>query len=126
MNFKTGSFFMDGNLVVCHEVKSNLQIRTKAYKQLTSRKFVMTWRSLGNVFHADGPVMLMSKMRICVRAKSLPYWIEFLAVADPRFWIRGVKFQKVRPKPPILCNVTVSLHFTWNDWNQNENWNLWK
>jgi len=32
-------------------------------------------------------------------------------VADPGFWIRGVKFQKFRPKPPILCHVTVALHF---------------
>ena len=37
---------------------------------------------------------------------------EETAVADPVFWIRGVKFQKFRPKLPILCNVTVSLHFT--------------
>jgi len=28
---------------------------------------------------------------------------------DPGFWIRGVKFHKVRPKPPILCSVTVGL-----------------
>jgi len=35
------------------------------------------------------------------------------AVADPGFWIRGVKFKKFRPKPPIPCNVTVGgLHFT--------------
>jgi len=31
-------------------------------------------------------------------------------VADQGFWIRGVKFQKFIPKPPILCNVTVGLH----------------
>ena len=50
----------------------------------------------------------------------------FIAVADPGFWIRGVKFQKFRPKPSILCNVRVGLHFTWDDWNQYENWYLWK
>src|SRR6218665_388211 len=27
------------------------------------------------------------------------------------FGSEGVKFQKFRPKPPILCNVTVGLHF---------------
>ena len=30
-------------------------------------------------------------------------------VADPEFWIRGVNIQKFRPKPPILCNVSVGL-----------------
>jgi len=34
------------------------------------------------------------------------------AVADPGFWIRGVNFNKFRPKPPIFCNVTVGLDFT--------------
>ena len=50
------------------------------------------------------------------------------SVADPGFWIRAVKFHKFSPKPPKLCTVTVGLglHFTWNDWNQYENWNLWK
>src|SRR6218665_625356 len=37
---------------------------------------------------------------------------ERKSVADPEFWIRGVKFKKFRPKPPILCNVTVGLHCT--------------
>ena len=40
------------------------------------------------------------------------------SVADPGFWIRGVKFKKFRPKSPIFRNITVGLHFTWNDWNQ--------
>jgi len=39
-------------------------------------------------------------------------------VADPGFWIRGVTFKKFRPKSPIFCNITVGLHFAWNDWNQ--------
>ena len=48
------------------------------------------------------------------------------SVADPGFWIRGVKFKKFRPKSPIFCNITGGLHFTWNAWNQYENRNLWK
>jgi len=40
------------------------------------------------------------------------------AVTDPGFSIRGVEFKKFRPKPPILCNVTVGLHFTWNALNE--------
>ena len=43
---------------------------------------------------------------VCLREKR-----DKGAVADPGFWIRGVKFQKFRPKPLILCHITASLHF---------------
>src|SRR6218665_2672465 len=38
-------------------------------------------------------------------------------VADSGFWIRGVKFKKFRPKPPILSNVTVGLYYTLHENN---------
>jgi len=57
----------------------------------------------------------------------LPFMLRlwhWQAVANPGFWIRGATFKKFRPQPPILCNVAVGLHFSWNDWNRYENRNL--
>jgi len=33
--------------------------------------------------------------------------LRAIVVADPGFWHRGVKFDKFRPKPQMLCNVTI-------------------
>jgi len=47
------------------------------------------------------------RTRACMRARVCA---SVCAVADPGFWTREGKFPKFRPKPPILCNVTVGLH----------------